>query len=89
MIPRSAADARVRHELDFCMPRLPALVLLVVLVLPYARAPLCQVGAHEHEGGDMMVHQGGEVVSGSDGDIDCHSDGVPSRLCSVNQAIRG
>lgn len=55
------------------MLRLPALTLLIALVLPYARAPLCQAGAHEHEEGQMMAHHEEDVVSGPDSDIDCHT----------------
>lgn len=55
--------------------RSSALVILVVLVLPYARAPLCQAGSHEHADHDApagvhaLVDQPGH---GSEAAMDCH-----------------
>ena len=58
------------------MRRLANSLLLIALVLPHARAPLCQAGAHEHEahhrmaGMHALVDVSGE---GEDADADCHS----------------
>ena len=52
-----------------------ALVILVVLVLPYVRAPLCQAGSHEHMDHDAPagVHALVDQPShGSEAATDCH-----------------
>ena len=58
------------------MRRIATPLLLLVLVLPYARAPLCQAGSHEH----ADHHHAGMVAAFADapGDGkaatgDCHS----------------
>lgn len=58
------------------MRRFAILLLLTTLVLPYARAPLCEAGSHEHEehhamaGARALVDAPGE---GADAGADCHS----------------
>ena len=58
------------------MRRFAILLLLATLVLPYARAPLCEAGSHEHRehhamaGLPILVESPGE---GGDAGMDCHS----------------
>lgn len=54
------------------MARLSGIVFLITLVLPYARAPLCQAGAHEH-GEGRFVHHEAHTLSGPHSGDGCHA----------------
>jgi len=58
------------------MRRFAIPLLLATLVLPYARAPLCKAGSHEH--GEHHAMAGLPTLAespaeGADGGADCHS----------------
>lgn len=58
------------------MHRLTRSLILLALVLPYARAPLCQAGSHEH--GEHHPTQGMSTpaearAEGLEAGADCHS----------------
>lgn len=51
-------------------------LLLTTLVLPYARAPLCEAGSHEHAGHHAMAGMRALAEApgeGADAGADCHS----------------
>ena len=54
------------------MRRLSALALLITVAFPFARAPLCQAGQHEHQDEHVMPHTGGQTVFNADDGMDCH-----------------
>ncbi|MEM7414007.1 MAG: hypothetical protein AAF389_00840 [Gemmatimonadota bacterium] len=56
------------------MRRLGALLLFAALTLPYARAPLCQVGSHEHqhEHQHVMYDVTAESVTSGANEMSCH-----------------
>ena len=75
------------------MRRCAISLLLIVLVLPYLRAPLCEAGSHEHEGHDPMAGMRALVEAppeGADPVADCHSlmgcAGVPQASLPVAAA---
>ncbi len=58
------------------MRRFAIPLLLAALVLPYARAPLCEAGSHEHGEHHAMAGSPTLVespVEGADAGTDCHS----------------
>lgn len=58
------------------MRRLANSLLLIALVLPYARAPLCEAGSHEHpedHHAGMVAAFADPPTNGSDAGGDCHS----------------
>ncbi len=58
------------------MRRFAHSLLLIALVLPYARAPLCQAGSHEHDEHHPMAGMSASLDTPSDGSdaaADCHS----------------
>ncbi|WP_420449117.1 hypothetical protein [Candidatus Palauibacter sp.] len=58
------------------MRRLANSLLLIALVLPYARAPLCEAGSHEHpehQHAGMVAAFADAPGDGSDAPGDCHS----------------
>lgn len=58
------------------MRRLTIPLLLATLVLPYARAPLCEAGSHEHGEHHAMAGLPSLVeppAEGADAGTDCHS----------------
>lgn len=54
------------------MKRLSGILFMVALALPYARAPLCQVGGHDH-GEGRMAHHEAQAVSDAHGGATCHA----------------
>lgn len=58
------------------MRRFAHSLLLIALVLPYARAPLCQAGSHEHDEHAPMAEMSASLDTPSDGSdaaADCHA----------------
>jgi hypothetical protein len=53
------------------MTRLAGILFVIALVLPYARAPVCQAGAHEH-GETRLLHHDAAALSGPHDGTDCH-----------------
>ena len=85
------------------MRRLGALILLVAFSLPFARAPLCQAGSHEHTGSHehaehhehVMYDAAAESITSSPDERSCHdlmqcqvsSDVAPVDLSLVTQVV--
>lgn len=53
------------------MRRIPGLLLLLAVALPYARAPMCEADAHEHHHGSVHTVEAPE--HGAETAIDCHA----------------